>query len=116
LTNRIQEIHALGIRPDWWGIQATVEASAWTSLHAVIETSNPMCRGILMLDDGQVEIVSAYRDASRHSSLLRGIVAGKSIFSEPIMDWDAGRCDDATLARNIEAGINWLMAAWPERD
>lgn len=116
VTDRIQEIQALGIRPDWWGIQATAEALAWASLQAVIETSNPMCRGILMLDDGKVEIVSAYRDASRHCSILRGIVAGKSIFSESLMDWDAGLCDDATLARNIEAGINWLIAAWPGRE
>jgi 5-dehydro-2-deoxygluconokinase len=115
-TDRIQEIQALGIRPDWWGIQATAEALAWTSLQAVIETSNPMCRGVLMLDDGEVEIISAYRDAARHCSFLRGIVAGKSIFSEPLMDWDAGRCDDATLARSIEAGINRLIAAWPGRE
>jgi 5-dehydro-2-deoxygluconokinase len=116
LTDRIQEIQALGIRPDWWGIQATAEALAWTSLQAVIETSNPMCRGVLMLDDDQVEIISAYRDAARHCTLLQGIVAGKSIFSEPLRDWDAGRCDDATLARNIEAGINRLIAAWPGRE
>jgi 5-dehydro-2-deoxygluconokinase len=116
LTDRIQEIQALGIRPDWWGIQATAEASAWASLQAVIETSNPMCRGVLMLDGGQVEIISAYRDASGHCSLLRGIVAGKSSFSESLIDWDAGRCDDATFARNIEAGINWLIAAWPGRE
>jgi 5-dehydro-2-deoxygluconokinase len=116
LTHRIQEIQALGICPDWWGIQATAEVSAWITLQAVIEGSNPMCRGVLMLDDGEGEIVSAYRDASRRCPLLHGIIAGKSIYAKPLMEWHAGRFDDAALARNIEAAIDRLIAAWPERE
>ena len=116
LSGRIREIQALGIRPDWWGIQATVGASAWAGLQAAVEGSNPMCRGVLMVDGAEGEIVSAYRDATRHCPLLQGIVAGKSIYAKPSMDWDTGRSDDATLGRNIEAGIDRLIAAWPRRE
>jgi 5-dehydro-2-deoxygluconokinase len=115
LINRIHEIQALGIRPDWWGIQAAAEASAWASLQTAIETSNPMCRGILMLDSGGREIVSTYSDASRVCPLLLGIVAGPSIYAEPLLDWAAGRSDDSTLAWKIEAAIDKLIANWPGR-
>ena len=31
LTNRIRQIQALGMRPDWWGIEASTGASSWAS-------------------------------------------------------------------------------------
>jgi 5-dehydro-2-deoxygluconokinase len=113
LTNRIHEIQALGIRPDWWGIQASTGASGWPRLQAAIETSNPMCRGVLMLDSGRGEIFDSYNVASGNCSLLQGIVAGQSIYAEALLAWGTGRSDDSTLARELAAGIDRLVATWP---
>jgi 5-dehydro-2-deoxygluconokinase len=115
LTSRIHEIQTLGIRPDWWGIPASAAASAWANLQATVEASNPMCRGILMLDSGAAELMAAYTAAATNCPLLQGIVAGQSIYAGPLSDWAAGRCDDSVLAREIEAGIDRLVATWPAR-
>jgi 5-dehydro-2-deoxygluconokinase len=115
LANRIREIQALGIRPDWWGIQASAGASAWAGLQAAVEASNPMCRGILMLDSGGAKMMETYGAASSSCPLLQGIVAARSIYAEALLDWGAGRSDDSTLAREIEAGIGRLIATWPGR-
>ena len=113
LADRIRQIQAIGMQPDWWGIESTVETLAWGGLQSAIEVSNPMCRGVLMIDaDGQ-NLVSAYRDASAVCPLLQGVVAGKSIYAQLLPDWEAGRSDDANLAKGISAGIDKLIADWP---
>lgn len=110
LASRIHEIQTLGIRPDWWGIEASAGASAWANLQATVEASNPMCRGILMLDSGGAELMAAYTAAAANCPLLQGIVAGQSIYAGLLSDWAAGRSDDSMLAREIEAGIDRLVA------
>src|SRR6185312_9705114 len=112
-ADRIREIQAIGMRPDWWGVESTGDASAWGGLQSAIEASNPMCRGVLMVDAGCQDIVSAYRDASAACPLLQGIVAGKSTYAQLLLDWEAGRSDDARLAQGLRAGIDRLVAGWP---
>jgi myo-inositol catabolism protein IolC len=69
-----------------------------------------MCRGILMLDSGGAELMAAYTAAAANCPLLQGIVAGQSIYAGLLSDWAAGRSDDSMLAREIEAGIDRLVA------
>ena len=114
LADRIREIQAIGMRPDWWGIESTVETLAWGGLQSAIEASNPTCRGVLMVDADSRDLVSAYRDASAVCPLLQGIVAGKSVYGHLLLDWEAGRSDDARLARGISANIDKLIAGWPQ--
>ena len=97
------------------GIPASAEASAWANLQATVEVSNPMCRGILMLDSGAAELMAAYTAAAANCPLLQGIVAGQSIYAGR---WRSGRPADATTrcsASEIEAGIDRLVATWPAR-
>ena len=72
-----------------------------------------MCRGVLMLDSDRGEIVDFYNVASRNCSVLRGVVAGQSILAQPLLDWSTGKSDNSTLARELEAGIDSLVATWP---
>lgn len=112
LVDRIQEIQAVGMRPDWWGIESSVEASEWSALQSAIETSNPMCRGVLMIDAGGEEIVDVYSEASKTCPLLQGMVAGKSIYARLLPEWRADRSDDAALDRAINVWIDELIASW----
>ena len=45
----LEELYALGIKPDWWKLEPQASAAAWTNIGAVIDRHDPYCRGIVLL-------------------------------------------------------------------
>ncbi|MFX8696476.1 2-deoxy-5-keto-D-gluconate 6-phosphate aldolase domain-containing protein, partial [Acinetobacter baumannii] len=45
----LDRLYALGIKPDWWKLEAQDDPAAWRHIGAVIEAHDPHCRGILLL-------------------------------------------------------------------
>lgn len=111
---RIQEIQALGVRPDWWKLSAFSDAAAYGELERVILHDNPHCRGILLLGAGR-DAAALERSfaAAAGRSFVRGFAVGRSLLLEPAEAWLAGRIDDAALAAMLESRLLRLIQAWP---
>ncbi len=41
----LEELYALGIKPDWWKLEPQASPAAWAKIEAVIAENDPWCRG-----------------------------------------------------------------------
>ena len=49
VTRVIERLYEIGIKPDWWKLEGQASGAAWDNIARVIETGDPLCRGVLML-------------------------------------------------------------------
>ena len=49
IPQALEELYALGIKPDWWKLEPQASAAAWKKIEAVIEKNDPWCRGVVLL-------------------------------------------------------------------
>src|ERR1700733_9559303 len=45
----IDGLYEIGIKPDWWKLECQANKTAWDNIARVIETGDPLCRGVLLL-------------------------------------------------------------------
>ncbi|UFN49179.1 5-dehydro-2-deoxygluconokinase [Roseomonas sp. OT10] len=111
----LERLYALGLRPDWWKLEAQPDAAAWAAIAEVIDAHDPYCRGILLLglDAPLPELAQAFALAARCPH-LRGFAIGRSIFAEPAEAWLAGRTTDAEAVAAMAHRFATLCAAWQD--
>jgi len=109
----LDRLYALGIKPDWWKLEGQASAAAWANIAAVIEAQDPFCRGVMLLglEAPEDDLAKAFQIA-RGCSLVRGFAVGRTIFVEPALDWFAGRIDDAEAVRAMAESFARLCALW----
>ena len=97
----LTELYDLGIKPDWWKLEPQSSAQAWRNIGAVIDRSDPYCRGIVLLglEAPEAELAKAFTLTEGHPH-VKGFAIGRTIFNDVAKDWLAGktRDDDATAA------------------
>ncbi len=49
IPTALEELYALGIKPDWWKLEPQASSAAWRKIDAVIAKNDPLCRGIVLL-------------------------------------------------------------------
>src|SRR4029077_20406475 len=77
----LARLYALGIRPDWWLLEAQADAAAWQSCARQISGHDPYCRGVLLR---LPEDIALQGDALTHASaadVVHGLVAGRTILA-----------------------------------
>jgi len=101
----LARFYELGIRPDWWEIEArrSSESPPWESCAAVIAANDPHCRGILVRVNAPLAEATALL-ASAQNPWVRGFIGGDSIFSSAA---EAG----SAVAELAEC-FRTLLAAW----
>jgi 5-dehydro-2-deoxygluconokinase len=113
LAEVLQRLYAIGIKPDWWKLEAQVDAAAWRNVAAVVEANDPLCRGIMLLglEAPEDELAEAFTIA-RRCEWVRGFAVGRTIFVEPAINWFSGRIDDAEATRAMADSFARLCAMW----
>jgi 5-dehydro-2-deoxygluconokinase len=107
----LSRIYALGIRPDWWLIEPQPNLQAWEQCVQVIAGNDRYCRGLLLGLTDTPQPATSLRVAAA-IPLVRGFVAGGSMFGGVAAAWLAGRLpDEAALAQLMERYAA-LVEAW----
>jgi 5-dehydro-2-deoxygluconokinase len=112
----LEHLYGLGIRPDWWKLEAQTDPKAWAAIEQTIQRNDPLCRGIVLLglDAPLPELVAAFQ-ATAATSMVRGFAVGRSIFADPARAWFAGRINDEQAVGEMAQRFATLVAAWQAR-
>lgn len=109
----MRRLYALGIKPDWWKLEAQPSTAAWAAVDAAIADNDPYCRGVVLLglDAPLPELEDAFRLAQRARN-VKGFAVGRSIFGDAARDWLAGRIDDEAATAAMAERFGRLVDAW----
>jgi 5-dehydro-2-deoxygluconokinase len=112
LARVVERLYRIGVKPDWWKFEAQ-SARGWQVVASVIETHDPLCRGILMLGlDAPEDQLMAAMATARSCEAVKGFAIGRTIFAAPAQDWLRGRIDDAEAVDRMAGSFARLCAAW----
>lgn len=111
----ISHFYDLGIRPDWWKLEAQPDAAAWSAIENAILRTDAFCRGIVVLGAGAGEerLVGAMALAAETQS-VRGFAIGRTIFSQAARLWLAGEINDADAVDDMATRFRRLAQIWRE--
>ncbi|CCV03844.1 PfkB domain protein [Mesorhizobium metallidurans STM 2683] len=109
----LEELYALGIKPDWWKLEPQASASAWARIEAVIVKNDPWCRGVVLLglEAPQDELEAAFA-ATAKAPIVRGFAVGRTIFINAAEQWLAGRMSDDEAIADMASRFEKLTDAW----
>ena len=95
VARALEELYALGIKPDWWKLEPQASGEAWRAIGAVIQRHDPYCRGIVLLglEAPEAELERAFAAAAGHE-MVKGFAVGRTIFNEAAEAWLPGKMDD----------------------
>ncbi len=109
----MEELYALGIKPDWWKLEPQSSAVAWRKIGGAIERNDPLCRGVVLLglEAPENELIEAFR-ATADAPMVRGFAVGRTIFMEPAERWFAGSISDEEAIADMAGRFERLTNAW----
>ncbi|CAN7221954.1 bifunctional 5-dehydro-2-deoxygluconokinase/5-dehydro-2-deoxyphosphogluconate aldolase [Aminobacter sp. LjRoot7] len=113
IPRALEELYALGIKPDWWKLEPQASAAAWKKIEAVINTNDPYCRGVVLLglEAPLAELEVAFA-ATSDASVVKGFAVGRSIFAHAAEEWMAGRMNDQAAVDDMAQRFEQLTKAW----
>jgi 5-dehydro-2-deoxygluconokinase len=113
IPRALEELYALGIRPDWWKLEPQVSAAAWADIEAVIARRDPWCRGVVLLglEAPQAELEAAFA-ATADAPIVKGFAVGRTIFIHAAEEWMAGRMSDGEAVADMASRFRGLTEAW----
>jgi 5-dehydro-2-deoxygluconokinase len=111
----LSRLYELGIKPDWWKLEAQTSAAAWRAIEKTVEMYDPYCRGIVMLglEAPESELAAAFRVASS-TTLVKGFAVGRTIFADAADKWLAGKMTDEGAVVDMAARFKSLVSVWKE--
>ena len=109
------ELYDAGLKPDWWKLEPQTEAGAWEAIDQVIETRDPLCRGVVLLglEAPQDELARAFA-AAKGARTVRGIAVGRTIFAEAAKAWFAGAMTDEEAVADMAGRFRALVEIWEQ--
>jgi 5-dehydro-2-deoxygluconokinase len=109
----LEELYALGIKPDWWKLEPQASPGAWQAIEKVIAANDPWCRGIVLLGlDAPEEALIEGFAACADIPLARGFAIGRTVFSDVAKKWLAGDIDDEAAIVDMAGRFGRLTEAW----
>jgi len=113
IPRALEELYALGIKPDWWKLEPQASAGAWAKIEQVIVRNDPWCRGVVLLglEAPQDELVAAFA-ATANAPIVKGFAVGRTIFINAAEQWLAGRMSDDEAIADMAARFEQLTEAW----
>lgn len=109
----LADVYAAGIKPDWWKLETQPGAAAWAAIDGVIETNDPLCRGVVLLglDAPQDELVAGFA-AAKSARTVKGFAVGRTIFGDAARAWLDGRMGDDDAVEAMAERFAGLVRAW----
>jgi 5-dehydro-2-deoxygluconokinase len=113
IPRALEELYALGIKPDWWKLEPQASSAAWRAIGAVIEKNDPWCRGVVLLglEAPQDELEAAFA-ATSEAPVVKGFAVGRTIFVDAAEKWFAGRISDEAAVADMAERFERLTEAW----
>ncbi|BCG91675.1 bifunctional 5-dehydro-2-deoxygluconokinase/5-dehydro-2-deoxyphosphogluconate aldolase [Mesorhizobium sp. 131-2-1] len=113
IPRALEELYALGIKPDWWKLEPQASASAWAKIEAVIVKNDPWCRGVVLLglEAPQDELEVAFA-ATANAPIVKGFAVGRTIFINAAEQWLAGKMSDDEAVADMASRFEQLTEAW----
>jgi 5-dehydro-2-deoxygluconokinase len=113
IPRALDQLYALGIKPDWWKLEPQASASAWQTIEATIVRNDQWCRGVVLLglEAPQQELEAAFA-ATAHAPVVKGFAVGRTIFNEAAEQWLAGRMSDEAAVTDMAGRFQKLTEAW----
>lgn len=113
IPRALEELYALGIKPDWWKLEPQASAGAWAKIEAVILKHDPWCRGIVLLglEAPQDELEAAFA-ATAKAPIVKGFAVGRTIFINAAEQWLAGKMSDEEAVADMASRFEKLTEAW----
>jgi 5-dehydro-2-deoxygluconokinase len=113
VARTLQELYALGIKPDWWKLEPQRSAAAWGAIGKVIERNDPWCRGVVLLglEAPQDELEGAFA-ATADAPVVKGFAVGRTIFVDAAEKWLAGEISDEVAITDMADRFEKLTKAW----
>ena len=109
----LRRLYEIGIRPDWWKLEPTVDAGAWENIAAVIEECDPYCRGVVLLGLSAPvpDLIESLRSAAPFSK-IKGFAVGRTIFHDVAKQWLVGEVSDEQAIETMAERLSALVKAW----
>ena len=113
IARALEEHYALGIKPDWWKLEAQVSAKAWDNISNVINKNDPWCRGVVLLglEAPEAELGKAFA-AVAQAPIVKGFAVGRTIFNHAANEWLAGKMSDAAATADMAGRFGNLVDLW----
>jgi 5-dehydro-2-deoxygluconokinase len=113
VARALEELYALGIRPDWWKLEPQATPAAWSAIEDTIQRHDSHCRGVVMLglEASHAELERAFAAASG-APIVKGFAVGRSLFMDAAEAWFAGRIDDEAAIADMADRFGKLTRAW----
>ncbi|NTJ63744.1 5-dehydro-2-deoxygluconokinase [Agrobacterium rhizogenes] len=113
IPTAMEELYALGIKPDWWKLEPQESTAAWKKIDAVIAKNDPWCRGIVLLglEAPAEELIRSF-EATLAAPSVKGFAVGRTIFSDAARAWLSGGMNDEEAIADMAGRFRQLTAAW----
>ncbi|MFS8044795.1 bifunctional 5-dehydro-2-deoxygluconokinase/5-dehydro-2-deoxyphosphogluconate aldolase [Rhizobium sp. BR 314] len=113
IPTALEELYALGIKPDWWKLEPQESTTAWKKIDAVIAKNDPLCRGIVLLGlEAPAEELMRSFEATLAAPSVKGFAVGRTIFADPARAWLSGAMNDEEAIADMAGRFRQLTAAW----
>ncbi|MRG56553.1 5-dehydro-2-deoxygluconokinase [Phyllobacterium sp. SYP-B3895] len=113
IPQALEELYALGIKPDWWKLEPQASAVAWKKIEAVIEKNDPWCRGVVLLGlEAPHDELEAAFVATAGAPIVKGFAVGRTLFMDAAENWLAGRISDEAAIDDMAGRFEKLTKAW----
>ncbi|MDP8995903.1 MAG: 5-dehydro-2-deoxygluconokinase [Pseudomonadota bacterium] len=115
ISRVMEELYAIGIKPDWWKLEPQENGAAWDAIGKVIDARDPLCRGVVVLglDAPEAELAKGFKTVADKPH-VKGFAVGRTIFLEAAEAWLAGKMTDAVAIDNMAAKYASLVKLWNE--
>ncbi|MDI6025771.1 5-dehydro-2-deoxygluconokinase [Corticibacterium sp. UT-5YL-CI-8] len=113
IPRALEELYALGIKPDWWKLEPQASPTAWGKIEDTITRNDPWCRGVVLLglEAPQEELEAAFA-ATADAGIVKGFAVGRTIFAEAAEQWLGGRMNDDEAIADMAERFEKLTEAW----
>jgi 5-dehydro-2-deoxygluconokinase len=109
----VERLNAIGVKPDWWKLEAQSTVAAWHNIARAIQKGDPWCRGVMLLGmEAPKEDLAQAFTVARHCALVKGFAVGRTIFVEPATEWFAGRIGDDEAIEQMAGAFARLCQLW----
>jgi 5-dehydro-2-deoxygluconokinase len=113
VARAISRIYEIGVRPDWWKLQPSLNSATWRNIESAIARADPHCRGVVLLglSAPASELINSFAVAAPFK-IVKGFAVGRTIFEEAARDWFRGAMGDEAAVERMAANLSTLVRAW----
>jgi 5-dehydro-2-deoxygluconokinase len=108
----LTRLYELDIRPEWWELEPPPASEGWARCAQVIADKDEYCRGIVVGLHAPVEQPAHLLALAAATPIVRGFIAGGSIFAGAAAAWLSGRVTAEAATEDIAEKFRELVAAW----